>query len=370
MALIRVLQVVGNLRMGGAETMVMNLYKQIDREKIQFDFLIYRDENTFYADLVRSLGGRVIVLDNRCVRNPLRYYVGLRKIVKKYGPYKAIHAHMDSHNAIPMTIARLLGVPIRVSHSHTTLRFLSKNLFRKIYYAISGYLISCNSTRLLSCGIAAGKALYGKKKFEVIYNPIDIDSYVNVDERMIKAFKMDMNICEKKIVVGMIGRLNEEKNHLFALDVAEKLMMTGQDFVMLVAGEGPMRNALEQVIHKKHMEQYVRLLGNRKDIPVFLKCVDVLLMPSLYEGFPVTLIESQTAGIPALISDSITEEADLGFDLLHRCSLHESAELWESKLLSVKKITYVDEAARIEILRKKGFDSKRNVLFYEKLYGA
>lgn len=368
MSVVRILQVVGNLQMGGAETMIINVYRQIDKKKIQFDFLVYGDVKSPYAEIVKQNGGRVIVLEKKYARNPIAYFIKLRNIVKKYGPYKGIHAHMDSHNAISLSIARLLKIPVRISHSHTTLRSNSKGFFRKIYYALTGFFITHNATLLLSCGRSAGMALYGKKKYDIVYNPINIDSFVNVDCNLVERLKEQLNISQKKIIIGMVGRLNEVKNHLFAIEIATKLKKYDKDFVLLLAGEGPLRSTLEFQIQKNSLENNVLLLGSRKDVPVLFKCINVLLMPSKYEGFPVTLIEAQAAGVPALISDNITDEADLGFGLLHRCSLKKSAEVWADILLNLTTEKNVSDLQRIRVLKEKGFDSKESVHTFEKFY--
>ena len=354
--------------MGGAETMIMNVYKQIDKERIQFDFLVYCDEETPYTKLVREFGGRVIFLEKKYIRNPILYFFKLRKILKKFGPYKGLHAHMDSHNAFSLTVARLLRIPIRVSHSHTTLRNIPKGFSRKLYYAITGFLITHNASILLSCGESAGKALYGKKKFDIIYNPIDINSFISVDRYLVDVFKKQFNISQNKFVVGMVGRLHEVKNHLFALEMAKIMMDKKMDFLFLFAGEGPLRPVLEKKIRDYHLERFVILLGNRNDIAVFFKSIDILLMPSIYEGFPVTLIELQAAGVPALVSDSITNEVDLGFGLINRCAISESANIWIDKILKIKNVTNVSDSRRTQVLEEKGFDLKRNVMFFEKIY--
>ena len=368
--MIRVLQVVGALKIGGAETMLMNLYRQIDRDSVQFDFLVYNEEETPYTDLVRKLGGRIFYINEKYVRNPILYYYKIKEICEKYGPFAAIHAHMDSHNAIPITFARFLKIPIRISHSHTTIRKVQKGLFRRIYIFISGFLINLNSTKRISCGEEAGKSLYGKKSFDVIYNPIDIDSFCNVPDDIIISLKKQWGMPEKKAVLGMVGRLSVEKNHMLMLDVADLIKKQRLDFLFVVAGDGPLRKDLEQKIKERELENYVKLLGNIKEIPVFLKCINLLFMPSIYEGFPVSLIEAQASGVNAVISDSITKEADLKMGLIHPCALDASASVWLKIICEVLSNIKTIDIDRKTILEKLGFDSKvcakRLVKLYEK----
>lgn len=366
--MIRVLQVVGGLGIGGAETMVMNLYKQIDKRRYQFDFLVYKKQDTPYTELVKSFGGRIIYMAESKVRNPVSFFCEMKKICREYGPYDVVHSHMDSHNAFSLTSARFLHIPIRISHSHTTKRLLAKSVLKKIYYAISGWLINANSTIRLSCGADAGKALYGNADYDIMYNPINIESFVHVDEKLVSEFRERFHLNDKKKVLGIVGRLNVEKNHLFVLKIAEKLKKDGLNFVLLIAGDGPLKLTLEKEIVEKKLNQQVFLLGNRSDIPVFFKSIDLLLMPSFFEGFPVTLIESQTSGVPAIISNHISEEVDLGFGLIKKCRIDDGVSCWTDLILKTFRQESVDLHSKLTVLKEKGFDSKSSTLKFEKLY--
>lgn len=368
--MIRILHVVGSLNVGGAETMIINLYKNIDRTQIQFDFLVYNKEESIYTKIVRQLGGRIFFIDKAKIHNPIAYYLAMKNIIKQNGTFKAIHVHMDSHSFLPISIARLLKIKIRVCHSHTTRRNLIKGLIPKIYTYISGKIILLNSTNRLACGADAGKALYGNEDYEIFLNPISVDDVMRSSNDDVKSFLCKNKVRQECFKIGMIGRFCDVKNHKFAVDIIDELVKYDKNAVLIFAGDGPLRQSIEQLVERKGLSSYVRFLGVYNDMPTLLHSVDVLLMPSLYEGFPVTLIESQASGVPAVVSDSVTKEADLGLNLLEFFSLKRNASAWAMKLASYKNGTSmeIDDDVRKSVLCQKGFSMEACVNKIKQIY--
>ena len=287
----RVLQVIGGMNRAGAETMIMNTYRAIDREKIQFDFLVYSDKKQDYEDEILSLGGRVIRVS---VKNPLEYISKIDDVINKYGPYIAIHAHTLHNNAFAMLAAKRHKGVVRISHSHTTRNQVITSGVKRVYESLTKIIIKKESQVWLACGEEAGLYLFGERFKEcghVINNGIDLSLYDHCNpqcEDVKKEFQLDADI-----VIGNIGRLTEVKNHAFMLKIAEKLKERNLNFKMVFIGQGELKEQIQERIRKMNLDDVVVMTGVRSDIPDFLHIFDVFLMPSIFEGNPVTLIEAQ-----------------------------------------------------------------------------
>lgn len=309
---IRVLHIVGKMDRAGAETMLMNLYRNIDRSAIQFDFITFTYEKGDYDDEILALGGRIFPI---IANNPVKRMVELTNFLKKHSEYQIVHAHQLLANAFHLLAAKRAGVKKLISHAHSTSNGKT-GLLNKIYEKFTLKIIRKISTHKLACGELAAKYLYGDDdKVWIIPNA------VNILEMQAVADKSKNYISDKVggngLKIIQVGRIYKIKNQEFSLKIAEELKKRNIDFTLYIVGQGPLESSLKQEIQTKLLSNNVKMLGIRSDITELMASADFMIMPSLHEGFPVVLIESQTVGLHALVSDRVSAEVDLGLGLVH-----------------------------------------------------
>ena len=327
---IKVLHVIGAMNMGGTETMLMNIYRNINREKLQFDFISYSSEEAHYDEEIRNLGGKVIKL------NSTTSVKELTKAIKENGPYDAVHAHTLFNSGIAMLAAKKCGIKNRIAHAHTTLDNTS-SIIRKIYINSMRFLINKYSTQTLACSKEAGKYLFGEKeinksKYSYFPNLINYEELLYKPQNEVDKFKKEYNL-ENSIVIGHIGTLKESKNHKFLLEIAKYMIEQNIDVKLLLVGEGSLRKELENLSKEYNISDRVHLLGIREDINVMLHSMDVFVFPSIFEGLGLVLLEAQAAGLPCIVSDAIQPEADLGLGLFTKLNLSDEVEIWSKYII-------------------------------------
>ena len=341
----KILHVVGGMYKAGTETMLMNIYRKIDRSKVQFDFLYFTDEETYYDDEILNLGGKIIrtnSIKNTGIFNSIKE---IKDIILNNGPYKAIHAHTLFNCGIVMTAAKKAGIEIRVSHAHTTADDES-SLVRKIYVYIMRKLILHNSTVLLSCSDLAAKYLYGdsilsSKKHISFPNLIDYETILNTKIEDINNFKLENSIKEDEIVIGHIGSLKKIKNQQYILHIVKYM------------------KELEQLAYSLDINNEVILTGVRDDINVILKCFDIFVFPSIFEGLGLVLLEAQSAGLPCIVSEAIQPEADLGLGLFTRLNLSDGVEVWAKNITENFKYKETDKKKIIDAIDRNGYSVEK-----------
>ena len=327
---VRVLHVVGIMNRAGTETMLMNIYRQIDKEKVQFDFVSYSNEEGHYDEEIKSLGGRVVKLSNtQSVKD-------LYHVIKKHGPYQALHAHTLFHCGVANIAAILTGIPIRISHAHTTLDKNDK-ISRKIYVKLMRLVINMASTQKLACSKEAGKYLFGQRSlqepsYNYFPNVINYFDLLNKSEEDVDQFKSVQGL-ENKVVIGHIGRFIDAKNHSFLLEIFKTVLKKEPKARLLLVGDGDLREQVEGKAKREGIYKMIRFVGIRDDIATMLQSMDVFVFPSIYEGLGLVLLEAQASGVPCIVSESVQPEADLNLGLFTKRSLEESSETWAQTIL-------------------------------------
>lgn len=358
----RILHIVGGMDRAGAETMIMNLYRNVDREKIQFDFLYFKSKKCDYDEEIIALGGKIHRL---IFKNPLDQYKKLIHFYKKHTEYKIVHSHTLLNSAITLSAAKKVGIPYRIAHSHNTSN--GKNgLFKKIYEKWAIKKISKVGNVFFSCGKEASNYLFPNKESKFILNGIDVDEYHRISQENRNYLEKLFEI-KNQIKLIQIGRLDAVKNHQFSLQLAELLMIDNYDFKLFIVGQGPSKKYIEKIIKQKKLSNHVVLLGVRNDVPQLMAGADLMLMPSLHEGFPVVLVESQAIGLPALISTEISKEVDLNLNLVYFCSLDDNLEVWQENIHSIVE-NGKNNTDSFQLLKQKGFDAVTNALELENFY--
>lgn len=324
--MIRVLQIIGSLNRGGAETFLINLYKNIDHDKIRFDFAIYdRPNEKSYFDEVQKLGGRVFFLPDKSkgFTNNIRI---IKKIVKE-NDYEVVWRHTNSCvGGIDLIAAKLGGSKRNILHSHST----GTNKLEKYLHWILRPIVNAMITDRFACGKVAGEWMYGERNFEIVPNGIDLKNF-SFSQETRNLYRKQFQV-DDRFVIGHIGRFEPVKNHQFLIKILGKLKEMGTDSVLVLIGNGRTERSIKDVVKSYGLESSVKFLGNRNDVAGLLQMMDVFVMPSLYEGLPVTLVEAQVAGLPCVVSDRITQEVDLIGDMDY-LSLELPVEVWAEKII-------------------------------------
>ena len=343
---IRILQVLTIMNRGGAEAMIMNYYRNIDRSKVQFDFLLHRKERGYYDDEIESLGGRIYRMSDINPWKLFNYKRTLSHFFAEHQEYKVVHAHLNALSFFVLEQAKKHNVPIRIAHSHTSLLHLNLNPFSENFPSITYILkffaqnilksrVGKSANHYFACGEKAGKWLFGKGRYDnvvLIANAIDTDNFVFDPDRS-KALKISLGLSDK-LVIGHVGNYVPEKNHGFLLKVFDHALELNPNIKLVLAGGGSRMEYIKDLAEKSNSYSDINFLGARSDVPDLLQAMDVFLFPSTNEGLPVTLIEAQAAGLKILASDSISDELDITGNISF-LSLDKTPEEWAKRLLHI-----------------------------------
>lgn len=362
----RILHITGRMNRAGAETMVMNLYRTIDRSQFQFDFLYFTAEECDFDAEIKELGGEI----HRIIAsNPIRRMLATKKLLQENTQWKIVHCHTLFSNAFHVRAAKMAKVPFRIAHSHNTSDQSNSGLIATIYQNFSRRKMNKYSTHFIGCGKEASEFLFPKQK-DVFFLPNSIDTvyFATVGEKEKDYLNKEFNIDDTYLKIIQIGRLQKVKNHLFSIKIAEKLKEKNIRFKMFFIGQGELEKEIKKEIREKHLTDEVLLTGLRTDISQLMAGADVMLMPSLHEGFPVVLVEAQSVGIPSLVSSDVSAEVDLGVDLVTFESLDASLGNWVEKLSSLKHRKRIEKNERLNKLAEQGFDIYSSVQILSELY--
>lgn len=366
---VRVLEITHGLAPGGIESFVLNVFENIDREKLEVSFALACEGKQFYEDRVIEKGASIYrTNDLNGIKNIIKHFFRLIKVLKEEGPFDVVHTHIDFFNGVNLLAAFIARVPNRISHSHNSnSAHASKeraSIYIRMYRTIMRFFINALSTEKLGCSEEANIYMYGNKvKSRVIYNGVDLSKFNSNKKDMIS----DINISDKKINFITIGRMCEQKNSLFVVKVINELKKINSNIHLYWIGQGPYEEKIRNMIKELELENDITLLGVRKDIPNLLNNMDFMIMPSKWEGLPVTLVECQVSQLPCFISDKITDEVNMG--LCTKISLDSSAKEWATKINSyISNDDYNNEINKVILNR---FDirnvSKEIELIYSKI---
>lgn len=360
---LRVLHVVVNMNRGGAETLIMNLYRNMDRSKVQFDFLTCKEG--VFDEEIKQLGGIVHRIPYVTDVGHRGYIHALRSFFATHQQYQIVHSHMDKMSGFVLREAKRSGIPIRIAHSHNTSS--EGGTLVKIYKWYAGRSILSCATHLLACSNAAAKWLFERESSvaEVLKNGIEYDRFAfSLETR--EEIRKELGLHEDTFVIGHVGRFAHQKNHSFLIEIFVQLLKVKPNSILVLAGDGPLRSKIEQKVKELHIENCVKFLGVRSEIHHLLQAFDVFLFPSLHEGLPVTLIEAQGAGLPCIISDTITKEVDLGLDLVNYISLHDQ-NAWLEEINRIV-LRHASRSIREKALYDAGYDIKHTAKLTRNFY--
>lgn len=359
----RVLQVVGRMDRAGAETMIMNLYREIDRARFQFDFVYFTTDRCDYDDEIEALGGRIHRLVSR---NPLIRLIRFVALLKS-GPWSIVHSHTLFSSAFYLLAALAAGVPQRIAHSHSTQDVNSSRFLGRVYQDTARRLLSCAANSRVACGAAAAEYLFGTRyPVTLIPNAINLGSFSN---RTASSVRKEFGITEQGLLVVHVAQFMPVKNHAWSIEVADELRTQHLECKVLLVGEGPTRRQIEEQLISSQLQDYVVLAGLRTDVPEIMAAADVMLMPSFYEGFPLVLVEAQAAGLHSVVSASVAREVDLGLGLVHFVDLSAPRAAWVEIILASSQLPVPSAEIRAEVLKRAGYTASQAAGRLADLYG-
>lgn len=318
MRVMRVLEVMGSLHKGGAETMIMNYYRAFDKDLCQMDFVVHAEFEDDYRAEAKAMGANIIVLPRPGSIGLVRYIRRLRKAIKENGPYDAVHIHTDTQVFMAVIAAREAGVKRVIAHSHNT-RFDKKRIW------VNRVVCKLAKATCVGCGQKAGESFFGKQAdFTVLHNAIPASKF------MCTAGKPEIKAENAVKTIGHLARFTEQKNHPFIVEIADCLKKRAVKVQFCLYGGGALETQIRQLVKERELEDYIQFMGLTNDAPAAYRTMDLFILPSLYEGFPVTLVESQLSGVPSLAADTISRECDLGLGLLTYLPL--DVEVWADEI--------------------------------------
>lgn len=375
---IRILHVLGNTQLGGAESRVMDLYRHIDKNKFQFDFLVHTEKEGYFDKEIAKMGGRIFRVPRFQLYNYFSYQKAMKDFFRSHKDFKAVQGHMTSTAAIYLPIAKQAGIPITIAHARSAgvdkgakgklTRWMRRNLSKKADY-------------LFTCSKLAGISVFGEqavREERVIFIPNAIDCQLFAyDEEKRKEKRRELGI-EDRYVIGHVGRFHYAKNHEYLLQIfaelcrKEKLnedlnnnLAEKKNFVLLLLGEGNGMAGAKALAKELGIEDKVYFLGNRSNIYDYYQAMDYFVYPSRFEGLPGTMVEAQTSGLRCVMSDTICEEV-VATGLVQTMDIQAKAALWAEYIWNTADY---ERKSHVEEMQKAGFDvsgqAARMMRFYE-----
>lgn len=360
---IRILHVQSSMDRGGAETLVMSLYRKINREYVQFDFVVNSEKIGAYEEEILQLGGRVI----RCPAFKGYNFIGYVHWWKKFlahSEYRVIHSHISGTASIFLTVAKAQGLHT-ISHSHSTSN--GKGL-RGVIKSLSQLPVRHVADSMIACSDDAGKWLYGKNvvhnpRYEVWKNGIDVQVF-RFDRERRDRVRTQLGITDQ-VVFGHVGRFIGAKNHKFLIKVFKAYHEIQPRSVLLLVGDGPLVEEAKELANELGVGEYVLFLGVRSDIPDLLDAMDCFLFPSLYEGLGISAIEAQASGLPCLISDTVPLDVKIS-DNVRFIPIDRGVQPWCDALLAFQNSPDREQAFKRVV--EQGYDITEVAAHVEQFY--
>ena len=349
--ILRIGIILGKWYGGGVEAVMMNYYRNIDKKKIQFDFICDNDSTDIPYKEIESLGGRVILCPP--YQKLTKYIKELKRIFKENN-YKIVHSNINALSVFPLYAAKSAGVPIRIAHSHSTSnkKEWKRNIVKKILRPFSKKY----ATHYFACTEHAGRWLFGNKTFEqgkvtIINNGINLDNYLFNEKVRIEKRK-ECNFKDDNLVIGHIGRFMKQKNHEFIIELFNELYKKNKKYKLILIGQGPLQDEIKHKVKDLNIEESVKFLGQKTDANKYYQAMDLFLFPSLYEGLGMVMIEAQCAGLPCVASTEVPENAKVS-DKATFVELNQPIEVWIDK---IENLINQDRKIDIQRIKAAGYD--------------
>ena len=330
---IRVLHVFGALNPGGVETFVMNNYRAMDTNEVQFDFALTQGKKSFFDDEVLERGGRIFYFDTS-----KSMMANLTEIIEKNGPFAAVHSHVYFYSGMVLKNAKAHNIPVRIAHAHNTSFGQVYTLKRRAYEWLMRKMILKNATDMFGCSSDACRFVFGDDimsdpRCSVLCNGFDVEAYKFSEEKR-EAIRKEYNL-EGKFVVGHVGRFEDQKNHTQLVEQFAAIKAKKADAVLLCVGRGSLMDEIREKCEKLGISDSVIFAGAQKDTPSYYSAMDVFLFPSLYEGLGSVLIEAQANGLHCVTTAELVPEDINVVGTAKFVALSASADEWAETVLSM-----------------------------------
>lgn len=362
--MIIVLHYIGSFEQGGSQAMILNLYQNIDRNRIQFDFVVHTDEVTELSKEAIKLGASIYRCPRYSARTCLAYNKWWNDFFIEHTEYQIVHSHVRATAAIVLKIAKKYGC-VTIAHSHSTssgsgISSLVKNVLQYRIRYVADYFMGCSQV--------AGEWLFGKKicstkRYYNVKNAIDTDKYT-YDKSIAFEIRNDLGYTDSDIVFGHVGRLSEPKNHSFLLDVYAELHKRNVNYKLLLVGEGELRCEIEKKIKRLGIENCVKMEGARNDVNKLMMAMDLFLFPSKWEGLGIVMIEAQATDCPCIASDTVPKETKL-LTKVKFLPINKGIKPWVEMITAFEKHK---RSNQYKVICESGYDIKHNVIFFERFY--
>jgi len=360
---IRVAQIMGKWLGGGVEAVVMNYYRHLDRNKIQFDFICDSDSTNIPYEEIEALGGKVIIIPPYQKIN--KYIKELTKVLKE-NKYKIVHSHLNTLSVFPLYCAKKAKVPVRIAHSHSTTnkKEWKKNIMKQILRIFSKVF----ATHYFACTEHAGRWLFGNRTYDkgevyLLNNAIDIEKFTyNFKIRTSK--RKELGITVDTLVIGHVGRFMTQKNHTFLIDIFNEIYKQNKNTILLLIGQGPLEPIIKDKVNNLGLTNNVIFLGQRNDVNELYQAMDCFLFPSLYEGLGMVFVEAQVSGLLSIASTKVPSVAQVS-DKAYFIDLNSPIELWGNMIKETKNINRKIDIAK---LKASGYDIITEVQKLEQKY--
>ena len=299
---IRVLCIFSTLDRGGAESMCMNLYRNINRKRVQFDFVKHTSKKGDFEEEILEMGGQIFEAPRLTALNLVLYVSWWERHFRKHPEHYIIHGHFFTISPVYFAIAH--------RHNRLTVGHVHASHINGKYKNWLVSMIASKSDVCLACSEQAGNWVFPNRKFVVLKNALDISLYT-FNPKTREEYRKRLNLDNTCFVLGTVANFSAVKNPMGLLKIFECIHKKNKAIKLLWVGDGSFRKEIERTIKEAGLDESVILLGTRSDVPKLLQCIDCFLLPSFNEGLPVSLIEAQAAGLPCYISDTITREVDV-----------------------------------------------------------
>lgn len=362
---IRILHVLGTTQLGGAESRIMDLYRHVDRERVQFDFLVHTGGEGFFDKEIQELGGRIFRVPRFRFYNYFSYKKAVKNFFEKNHEFRAVQGHITSTAAIYLPVAKRAGIPLIIAHARSAgvdkgikgvlTRLLRRNLSKKADF-------------LFTCSELAGISVFGRKAVEAgktvfVPNAIDCEAFEYDGLRRGK-LREELGLSGK-YVIGHVGRFHYAKNHEYLLQVFAALCKKGEkEYALLLLGEGGGMEAAKKQAEDLGISDRVLFAGNKRNVYDYYQAMDYFVYPSRFEGLPGTVVEAQVSGLRCLMSDSICTEV-MATELVHAMSIQDAPERWAEYIVDTQDY---ERSGRREQMEKAGFDVKAQARVMTRFY--
>lgn len=367
--MIRVLHVVNSMGCGGAENMIMNIYRNIDRKKVQFDFLVHTTKKGYFDEEIEKLGGRIFCISRFKLINAVKYRKTFDEFLKNHrGEFAVVHGHLGSSACIYLDVAKKHNIST-IAHSHSA-NFSILSL-KNIVYRASNIRTRSIAEHFFACSYVAGICRYGKKivkqsNFKIIKNAIQLDKYVyNLENQKEVSKEFELN---NKFVVGHVGRFDKKKNQTYVVKIFNEILKTKPDAVLMLVGDGEMRSEVEKLVKELDISDNVIMTGIRTDVNKLLQVMDCFVFPSISEGLGIVAIEAECFGIPCFINETLPRELYIN-DNVYGISLKRSPKEW-AKIILEKSDTKIPETIAKDNVKNAGYDINVAAKMLEDFYIA